>query len=139
MKNKFLILLAYITLTIVLSPIRALGNIGVKLSSLIGFILFALVTVLLIKRYHGKVSAPGVLLLGLLGISLINLPFHVIYFRETVGTLLEYVIHLLAVVAGYYYTMIKKNNFRILFSIVCIVIVSVLSFYIDDLFLKYIY
>ncbi len=49
----------------------------------------------------------------LLGISLINLPFHVIHFHETLGTLIEYIVHLLAVVAGYYYAMIKKQTAKL--------------------------
>ncbi len=135
-KNRFLILLGYTALTIVISPIRALGNIGIKLSSIIGFALFYLLTIVLIKRYGGKISAPSILFMGLLGISLVNLPFHVIYFNDTLGTLLEYIIHLSAVVAGFYYVMIKKLNYKIVYNVVCIIIVLVTSFYVNDLILK---
>lgn len=134
--NKIVILLMYIVLTIVLSPLRALGNIGGKLSLLIGFTLFYLLTIVLIKRYAGKISASGILFMGLLGISVINLPFHVFYFNDTLGTLLEYCLHLSAVIAGYYYVMIKKSNYQILYNTVCIIIVLILSFYVDDLIIR---
>ncbi len=134
--NKISILLMYTVLTIVLSPLRALGNIGGKLSLLIGFALFYLLTIVLIKRYAGKISAPGILFMGLLGISLVDLPFHVFYFNDTLGTLLEYIIHLSAVVAGYYYVMIRKLNYKIVYNAVCIIIVLVTSFCVNDLMLK---
>ncbi|HHV03222.1 MAG TPA: hypothetical protein GXX64_04830 [Bacteroidales bacterium] len=131
--DKLLVFLAYVALTLLLTPIRAFGNVGVKVSSLLGFLLFSILTVVLIKRRDVKVSAPWVLLMGLLGISLINLPFHVIHFHETLGTLIEYIVHLLAVVAGYYYAMIKKTDCKIVFCIFCMAIVTVLSLYVYDL------
>lgn len=134
--NKIVILLMYTVLTIVLSPLRALGNIGGKLSLLIGFALFYLFTIVLIKRYAGKISASDILFMGLIGISVINLPFHVFYFNDTLGTLLEYCLHLSAVIAGYYYVMIKKSNYQILYNTACIIIVLILSFYVDDLIIR---
>ncbi|WP_298654064.1 hypothetical protein [uncultured Proteiniphilum sp.] len=139
MKKNILILLVYLALAIVISPIRALGNIGVKLASLIGFVLFYLLTTVLIKRYTGKISAPAILFMGLLGISLVNLPFHMIHFSETLGTLLEYIIHLSAVIAGYYYVMIKNLNYKIVYNVVWIVIVLIASFYVNDLIFKTIF
>ena len=113
MKNG-LILFLYFSLAILIFPIRTLGNIGVKLSSLVGFVLFYLLTIFLIRKYGRKISVRGVLGMGLLGISLPTLPFHIIHFHATLGTPLEYILHLSAVIAGYYrFTMEKRNEIMI--------------------------
>ncbi|NLX66106.1 MAG: hypothetical protein GXZ19_04935 [Bacteroidales bacterium] len=138
MKNG-LILFLYFSLTILIGPIRALGNIGVKLSSLVGFVLFYLLTIFLIRKYGRKISLRGVLWMGLLGISLPTLPFRIIHFQAALGTLLEYILHLSAVIAGYYYVRVENRNNKILFNSMCAIVVSIASFYIDDLILKLIF
>ena len=68
-----------------------------------------------------------------------NLPFHIIHFHATLGTLLEYILHLSAVIAGYYYVRVENRNNKILFNSMCAIVVSIASFYIDDLILKLIF
>ncbi len=131
MKNG-LILFLYFSLTILIGPIRALGNIGVKLSSLVGFVLYYLLTIFLIRKYGRKIPLRGVQWMGLLGISLPNLPFRIIHFHATLVTLLEYILHLSAVIAGYYYVRIENRNNKILFNSVCAIVVFIASFYVND-------
>ena len=109
-----------------------MGNIGVKLSSLVGFVLFYLLTIFLIRKYGRKISLRGVLWMGLLGISLPTLPFRIIHFQAALGTLLEYILHLSAVIAGYYYVRIENRNNKILFNSVCAIVVFIASFYVND-------
>lgn len=127
--------LFFALVTLLLSPIRGFNH-GVKFSSMVGFLLFYLLTVVLIKKYTDKIPASKILLMGLLGISLINLPFHLIYFKATLWTTLEYIIHLSAVIAGYYHVKIKKSNHKIAYVIVSVIIALVLSFYVNDLIFK---
>lgn len=136
MKKRASIILLYLIVSILIAPIRSFGNTGVKISTIVGFVLYFSLTAIFIKRDLFKISPSILLAMGLIGISVINLPFHVIHFKATLGTLVEYIVHLGAVLAGYYYMRINKLSHRVIFSGISVSIVAFIVFCLYDLILK---
>lgn len=133
MKATIKIILIYLVTSILLSPIRSFGKIGITISTIVGFAVYFLLTTIFIKKGLFKASPIIVLVAGLIGMSITNLPFHIIHFRDTIFVFVEYIVHFGAVIAGFYYMRIEKPNNRIIFTIICAIIVLVATFYVNDL------
>lgn len=129
LKKKITFVLIYLFITILISPLRSLHSIGLILSSIIGFSIFYYLTIILINKYKSELTASQILLYGILGVVLINLPFHILYFKETSVNLLEFSIHVMGIVLGFGFTRFSSKKTKIIYTIVCFVLFILLSYY----------
>ena len=100
------IALVFLLISILIAPLRGgyitIGSItGFKLSSIVGFIIIYFVSLWFLIKFHGKLPVGLIILSIFLGISLIILPIHIFDFTRTLGSLLEYLIHLLAILMAF--------------------------------------
>lgn len=96
------IALVFLLISLLIAPLRSgfisIGSItGFQLSSIVGFIIIYVVSLWFLKRFKDKLPDGLIILSIFVGISLITLPFHIIDFTRSLGSLLEYLIHLLAI------------------------------------------
>lgn len=109
LKSKFkksLVVFVYaIVLNFMVMPIMAWNT---PLCSVVGFIGYALLTYVLIRKYEGQLNSSRVLFLILLGASSTALPTHIINFFETLVSLPVWVFRLMGVGMGYLLCKKKK-------------------------------
>jgi peroxiredoxin len=125
-KKLLAIFFASILITIIISPLRGidLGVNSTLFSSFAGLIGYFIFTNFICKRYGQKNSPKYLLISILLGIAVIQIPIRVISPHSTLGTLPDFVVHLLGCVGGYVY---YKKNGTIKNAIIYIVIVYCLG------------
>lgn len=105
-------------LSILVSPLRSgivsLGSLsGFKLSSLVGFFIYFFSTAYLLKRNKKGLSNSCITISFTLGISLISLIIHILYFPKTEVSLLELFIYLFSIILGYVFYITKNKYFKI--------------------------
>ena len=105
MREYLIVFFSSYFLTFLIMPLRGgyviIGSIsGSQLSSIAGFILNVLLTFSFLKRKTGK-RPVYIVLCALLGASIVDLPLHIIEFKDTLCTLLEFIIRILGVISGY--------------------------------------
>lgn len=125
MKYKILIVVIYILLDMVLSPLR---GISFYLSA-VAFAIFFVITIVLINKFNDKISANQFIIFALLGILLLNLPFTIIYFEDTMISMLDVILRILGVVAGYGFTKISGRSAKIIYTVICFAIAITASTY----------
>lgn len=125
------ILLSFVTsliMGLIIAPLRggyvSIGPItGFYLSSIVGFIIFYLLTIFFLRK-KDTIWIPASIAIGL---SFFTLPIHVLLWESTLVSLLEYIIHLTAVIAGYICYRLKKQYIKYIFSLLIISGAYVLS------------
>ncbi len=136
--KKLLVILFFILAFIALSVLRLFPKIAglnpdVLISSLINFALI----VLLIRKAYGGIKPKTILWLALLGASIIPLPTHALYFTHTIFSLYSYLITLLAIIVGYFYTTIP-DKYRIPTLVALFIIILLLSSFGVNLWIEYV-
>ncbi len=99
LKSFFLITTASLGLTLLISPIRGFGS--VQLSSLVGFILYFVLTVFFLTRSSKMLLPLQILAAMLLGIFIFQLPIRSYYFIDSLRTFPEFILHLLGIISGF--------------------------------------
>lgn len=133
--NYTKVIFIFILITLLISPIRGLDY-GLKLSSVIGSCIYFLLTLFMIKKYKNSIDPTIIMVLGLLGVSVVRLPFHIIYFNDTFVSMLEFIIHLSAIVMGYLFTYLKTDKIKIIYCIICFIVVVIVSTIVYDAYLQ---
>jgi len=100
------IILVFLLISLLIAPLRggfiAIGSVtGFPLSSIVGFIIIYFVSLWFLVRFKDKLPVGLILLSIFVGISLIILPIHIFDFTGTLGSLLEYLIHILAILMAF--------------------------------------
>ena len=114
-----------ILLSVLVIPLRggyvSIASItGFPLSAIVGFILYALLTVYFLKKFKGE-SIGYILLCILLGCLILSIPIRLMDFEGTLISLLEEIIHILGVLSGYLIYKLPTVRSRIL---ACILLLS---------------
>lgn len=96
----------FFIISMLIAPLRSgfitIGPVtGFELSSIVGFVVIFFCTLWFLEKNRGKQSVSLILLSIFVGISVITLPIHVFNFNDTLGSLLEYLIHLLAILLAF--------------------------------------
>ncbi len=105
-KRIAIIIIASMILSAMVSPLRGgyislLGLEGIFLSSFVNFILYGVLTFLVITKMRDKVSSFKVMIAMLLGVSILIIPVHIIYFYETLDSLGGLITDMLGILVGY--------------------------------------
>lgn len=106
LKNFLIVVGIFVLIDLATAPLRGgyltiFGVTGIPLSSLVGFVVNFVVMQLLLIKLRDK-NRSGIILLGaVVGVLLLSLPLHIMYFEPTLGTLLDTMIRLLAVVLAF--------------------------------------
>lgn len=100
------IALVFLLISLLIAPLRSgflsIGSVtGFQLSSIVGFIIIYFVSLWFLIRFKDKLPVGLIILSILVGISLITLPIHIFDFSSSLVSLLEYFIHLLAILLAF--------------------------------------
>ena len=76
------------------------GYASFQISSLIGFILYLLLTLYFLNKYHEKLNSFLIFSAILLGLCLIQLPLRILSFKSTLVSLPDFIFHLSGVLFG---------------------------------------
>jgi len=94
---------------------------GFPLCSVAAFIFYFIFTNLMLKKYALKIKPHWILLAFLTGCSILQLPVRILDPISTLGSLPDFLFHLLGILMGYFYYF-SSRNFKtgiILTSIIC--------------------
>lgn len=91
-------------LMILVSPLRAFN---IELSSAVGFISYLFLTVYLLNKFGQKIPGWLIFVGVIAGLWVFHLPLRIIYFRSTLTTLPDALIHTLGIVCAYLYWLLK--------------------------------
>jgi len=108
------IALVFLLISLLIAPLRSgflsIGSVtGFQLSSIVGFIIIYFFSLWFLVRFKDKLPVGLIILSIFVGISLIILPIHIFDFTRSLGSLLEYFIHLLAILMAFIYY--KSNKY----------------------------
>lgn len=100
------IALVFLLISLLIAPLRggfiSIGSVtGFQLSSIVGFIIIYVVSLWFLNRFKDKLPVGLIILSIFVGISVINIPIHIIDFAGSLGSLLEYFILLLAIIMAF--------------------------------------
>jgi thiol-disulfide isomerase/thioredoxin len=104
-KKFVIVFFSSLALFLVLTPLRI--YFGSPIFSLIGFILFFLLTSFFIKKYKGFLPIWIILAALILGESILELPIRITSFEETLISLPGSLIHILGIICGFLYWHLK--------------------------------
>lgn len=112
----------------IISPLRggyvSIGSItGFCLSSIVGFIVFYFLTIFFLRK-KDTIWIPVSIAAGL---SFFMLPIHLLNWESTLVSFLEWIIHLIGIIAGYTCYRLKKRYIAYIFSVLIISGAYVLS------------
>ncbi len=142
MKNLFIkkvaIVVAFALLSILISPLRMLHDLEINLCAFWGFVLSFVLVSVFIRKFADEVKPVAVLWLSLLGISLLTLPTHILFFKPTLGSLPDYVMSVMGVVAGFYYAKFKHPRIKFAYVIVCFIFILIMSTWVDQIWEKHV-
>lgn len=117
MNDKFKYSLYTLVLSVFISfiiiPIR-LVDMPFAVSTLIGFILYFTSTTYIINKYGLYISVNRILILALIGASCFQVPIRIIYFSSSLGSLPEFLFHILGILIGYIFHK-GRSFYRYLF------------------------
>ena len=117
----FLIFLYALLIDLATMPLRGLRGFGTSACSVVTFILYFIFIYIVLKKYTYQLKGIYILLASLLGASILQLPLRVVHFSVTLGTLPDFLFHLLGIVMGYLFY--KSNRFfrviTLVFSLAC--------------------
>ena len=103
-RNVFLIA---IIIEVVVSPLR--GYVNTQSASVAAFVIFFAYITFILTKNGQKVKPVNLLIAALLGASVLQLPMRIINFESTLGTLLDFLFHLLAICMAYCFYKSKKT------------------------------
>ena len=121
----FLIAVFSLLIELITSPLRGYqlpfipGGGGIKLCSVVTFILYFVFIQLMLKKYTSKIKPQWILVACLLGSSILQVPIRLL--PGTLGTLPDWLFHLFGIAMGYLFY--KSNKFSIKSGIVVISII----------------
>ncbi|MCD7978795.1 MAG: hypothetical protein LUG51_17265 [Tannerellaceae bacterium] len=126
------VIFLFFLVAIVLMPLRGgyvriLTWTGLPLSSLVGFVIYYLILFFLLRKSYQQLSPEQILICGIIGVSILNLPLHIIYFYDTLVSLPEYIIHILGMGLGYIAYKLRNKYAQILFTIFTLLLGYLLS------------
>ena len=108
---KILYLFSIFSLSLIvmlaISPLRGYPF-GMGYSSLAGFIIFFLFSLITLKKFSSKMPSLQILFAVILGLWIIQLPIRIIDFEGTIGSLPDVLIHTLGILCGFLYWYLKK-------------------------------
>jgi thiol-disulfide isomerase/thioredoxin len=112
-KEMGLIIFISLMIFLVVMPIRAIYPTEtfnpIWLSSLLSFVAYYFATYFLCKRYQLSVKPKKVLFLILLGLLILQVPFRIIDFKDTLISFPDFLISLLGILSGYI-SFIKRKS-----------------------------
>ncbi len=126
MKSKarifFIIFFFSLVASIVISPLRGgyvtIGPLtGFYLSSIVGLLTFFSLTIWTLSKYRCKLSSIYIITALFLGLSILIAPLHIVDFVSTLGSFLEYLIQVFAIILGCIVHLCKLKKTRIIISI----------------------
>ncbi len=131
--RKFLVLLSFLCTNIAISPLRMIHDIGIDLMSLLAFILNFILITFFLNKFRNKENRITILLLALFGVSIISIPLFVSAFLATLGSLLDFVFTLLAILGGYVYSKLRTAKSKYIYIAVSVVFILFGSTLLADL------
>lgn len=132
--SKFLVIIFFALLLVVTSPLRQLTF---WVSPLISSILLSTLTAYLIHRYRETIASWQIMILGIIVILLQEFSIAFFYYPATLVTAFEIPIHMLAVIAGYFFWSFKTTNSRLIYSIIYLLIMALLSILVYQMWIDY--
>lgn len=100
------IALVFVLISLLIAPLRSgfisIGSItGFQISSIVGFVIIYVISFWVLNKFKDKLSVGLIILSIIVGISVINIPIRIIDFSGSLVSLLEYFIHLLAILLAF--------------------------------------
>ncbi|MDR1340570.1 MAG: TlpA family protein disulfide reductase [Prevotellaceae bacterium] len=116
MKKKvfFKIFGVSLLMSLLIAPLRGgyvtIGSLdGFHISSIVGFIIYFIMTFYCLAKVRDKLSTTLILVSLLVGLNAITLPIRIMNFQGTLGSALECLIHISAVLWGYVFYKSKRH------------------------------
>jgi len=137
MKSKTVIFIAILCTSIVAMlvtiPLRAIGACGqcmsgVQIATCLSFVLYFLLTVFVFKRFGGKLSTSAILSALIVGALIIELPIRFIDFSDTLITLPDAIIRVLAILGATIFVRSASKGTKTAVAVVSIAIVLLYVF-----------
>lgn len=95
-----------ILISLLITPLRGImlydDVAGVRLCSILGFILYFIATILLYKKYSNQHSLNFIIFPILCGILLLQVPLRIIAFNATLSSIPDFIMHLMGIVFAYF-------------------------------------
>lgn len=107
--NKKLVSIVLISclFDVALSPLR--GYVSLMASTVVGFAVYFIFTAVVIKKYTYAFKPTHLLLAVILGCSIFPVPAHTLYFNSSLSSLPDYIMHLLGILAGYWFILSNRK------------------------------
>lgn len=127
MKLKFFFLSFFLSLFLNISLSLVRGFAGFTYGSLVGYVLFFLLTVFCLNKFKSNIAVWQILAGLFLGLCVIQVPLRVPNFSDSLISLPEFILHLLGIVFGFLYLYFKRPA-NIIISIVGFIIAVFMFF-----------
>jgi len=102
----FLIVIMSLLIEMITSPLR--GYVSTMACSVVTFVIYFVFINLILKKYSSNLKPKWILLACLIGCSLLQLPLRIVHFNSTLGTLPDFLFHLLGIFMGYLFYFSSK-------------------------------
>jgi hypothetical protein len=99
-KIFFLLFLLSIAISLIISPLRGIAG-GINYCSLLGFVIYFFFIHISLKKFQFKLSPVNIFVAVLSGLLILQLPLRIIDFKETLGSLPDFLLHLSGILLGY--------------------------------------
>lgn len=124
MKRKYIIILiSYIVLSLVIAPIRggyfSICNLrGIPLAHIVGSVCYFGLTLWFIYYYKAKIRPIFIISIAMIGATIIELPFHLLDFRDTLVSFPELLNRYWVILIAYVVYKVRCNLCRFLLTII---------------------
>lgn len=136
--RQLLVLLTFLCANIAISPLKSIHNLDVNLSILLGFILNFSLILLFVNKLKDRVKATRILLLAIIGVSVMSLPFHILHFKATLGSLLGYLVNIIAIFGAYGYTKLTTAKNKCIYIIISVIFAIIMSTWVSGLWKSFV-
>ncbi len=116
-KKNLIFFLLFFLLELTLTPLMFFEF---KIGTLIGFVICFFITYLIFNKCK-KVASLNIFIIGLIGLSIFQLPIRIINFNSTLNSLPHFLFHLLGLIFAYL-VFISKKNYKVVFVVIAIIL-----------------